>query len=133
MTDMGPNQQAIVAALKDRPARIIAQCTNGVQHTFAGLFDGAQTPAKFDSHGKLNCGNVYCNAGWPAAWNALVARDLITYEVWEPPVIVDSQHRNAYASLHWQITALGWEVRIDDLAWMMEFRAATDMDKATRQ
>ena len=44
-----------------------------------------------------------------------------------------SQSLSAWSVVHWEITPKGWEVRMDDVAWMAEFLAADASDKATKQ
>jgi hypothetical protein len=133
--NIGPNAQAVVDRLKGRPAEVIAATEDSTQATFRALFNGAMSPGRFTATGALRCGHDDANAGWSGEWNELRDLGLLTYRISHKArkVIVPESSLNANAELHWQITSLGWEVRIDDVAWMIEFRAATEADRATKQ
>lgn len=134
---VGPNAQAIIDHLKDRPAAIIAAQVDEVQATFGALFEGAVSPARFDGRGALDCAHEAANAGWPACWNVLEQLDLVVYRIETLPsrkvLMPNTMSWNAHGALYWEITAKGWEVRMDDIAWLMEFRAAQMSDEATKQ
>lgn len=132
---VGPNAQAIVDRLASRPAAVIARESDAVQATFRALFYGAFSPGKTDARGRLQCGQDDANAGWPSAWRRLAEIGLIVWRA-DPiagKVIMRQQARAAHCLVNWQITALGWEVRTDDVAWMVEYLAADQADKATKQ
>lgn len=128
---LGPNAQAIVDGLKDRPASVIAREADDVQATFRALFNGAQSPAQLLGT-LLFCGHADGAAGWPRCWDELVRIGLVTYAVRTERSALISDAKIA-SFVHWVITPKGWTVRMDDVAWMTEFKAATEADKATKQ
>jgi hypothetical protein len=138
IADIGPNQQAVVDVLDARPASCIARQENHVQHTFAALFNGAQSPGwiEFGPHGaRVGGGRPFFNKSeaewhWPSDWDLLVKIGLITYRTEIKPYPEGMGHRTM---IHWQVTPKGWNVRLDDLAWFMELRAAREADEATKQ
>lgn len=132
--NVGPLEQAIIASLAARPASCIARQENHVQHTFAALFNGAQSPGWLDPtvmDGRPHFAKAEAEWHWPADWDALVALGLIVYrtEIKPAPGATSGQ----VCQIHWQITPKGWNVRLDDLAWMAELMAAREADGATRQ
>lgn len=133
---IGPNAQAVVDRLAGRPAEIIAREPNAVQATFRGLFNGAYTPGRTDARGNLTVGNQDVAAGWPASWRRLRSIGLIEYHrqaIPEGSVKLVRLTRWGHSHVHWSVTAEGWAVRMDDVAWMTEFLAADMSDKATKQ
>lgn len=125
---IGPCAQAIVDNLAGRPAEIIAREPLDVQATFRAFFTGASSPARMLARDLISCGHDAANEGWPACWDRLMQMGLVSYFVKEPSqsiiVVSDSIRRE----IVWQITAAGWKVRMDDVAWMTEFLAARTVD-----
>lgn len=133
--NIGPNAQAIVDNLAGRPAETIAREPDSVQKTFAAFFTGASTPGRTNGLGRIECGHPDATAGWPGAWRRLADLKLIAWNVQPLPgkIIMAQQSFAANCMVHFQITPLGWRVRMDDVAWMLEYRAADQADKATKQ
>jgi hypothetical protein len=133
--EVGPNAQAVVDRLAGRPAAIIAAEPDSVQKVFSALFTGAFSPASTDAHAVLTCGSADAEAGWPRAWLRLQDLGLIHVATTQKAgkTIMVSQAKLAWCDVRWQITPKGWEVHMDDAAWMLEYRAADESDKATKQ
>jgi len=132
---IGPNAQAVVDNLAGRPAEIIARESDEVQACFRAMFNGAGTPGTTDGRARLKCGHPDAEAWWPSAWIRLRELGLIAFNLQAIPgkIIMVSQSLASNSMVHWQITPEGWQVHMDDAAWMLEFRAAQQSDEATKQ
>jgi hypothetical protein len=132
---VGPNAKAVVDRLPGRPAAIIAAESDRTQATFRALFNGAVSPGQTDGNARLECQHADANAGWPGAWSRLQELGLIRVGLKQQAgkVIKVSQSLSSWAIVQWEITPKGWEVRMDDIAWMHEYLAADASDKATKQ
>lgn len=132
---IGPNAQAIVNSLPGRPAEVIAREPNEVQAVFRAFFNGAFTPGRTDARGRIECGHTDSALGWPHAWRRLRTLGLIEYDRMpiDGAVKLVTPNRWANQAIHWKITADGWLVRMDDVAWMTEYLAAKQADEATKQ
>jgi hypothetical protein len=121
-------REEIRATLADRPAGILERihfegedrfCR--ADYTFAALFNGAINPAHYvpaAGMGTFFAGKAEAERGWPLAWEALRDAGLIEYR--EEEVAAPGAVGGKMIDVHWSVTALGWQVREDDLAFYKE-------------
>lgn len=121
---MGPRETAVRAGLGARPCGVLyggedAGAARLERVTFAALFNGAGQgmigPAGFF------CGKAEAQWGWPAAWDGLQAKGLITFEA--------GPEGPAGIPVEWSVTAAGYQARKDDLHFFRELMGAIDLDE----